>query len=196
MGWPVPSALGSRRVRQGIRLAGMLAAMVAALGAVALAADRIFTNPKPDAHLRSLFPKAAAFSPLEGSPLHFKAYAADPKSSPSPALLGYAFWTTDLVPREVGYHGPIHVLVGMDLAGVLTGAIVDYDSEPYGYFSVQPPEFGAQFIRKSVRAPFRVGEDVHAVSRATISITSATRAIRDSSRIMAKAFLNPADVKP
>lgn len=178
------------------RTCGTVAGLLVALAAVALAADRIFTNPKPDGHLRALFPKAAAFSALSGTPMHFKAYAADPKTTPNPPLLGYAFWTTDLVPNEFGYHGPIHVLVGMDLTGILTGAIVDYDSEPYGYFSVQPPEFGAQFIRKSIRAPFKVGDDVHAVSRATITISSATRAIRDSSRAMAKAFLNPADVKP
>jgi len=170
--------------------------LVVATVSVAWAADRIFTNPKPDAHLKKLFPQAVAFSPLEGTPLHFKAYAADPKTTPNPPLLGYAFWTTDLVPNEYGYHGPIHILVGMDLTGILSGAIVDYDSEPYGYFSVQPPEFSAQFVRKSVRAPFRVGGDVAAVSRATITISSATRAIRDSSRAMAKAFLNPADVKP
>lgn len=176
-------------------MSGTVAAMVVATGLAALAADRIFTNPKPQSHLRALFPKAAAFSPLEGSPLHFKAFGADPKTTPNPPVLGYAFWTTDLVPKEYGYHGPIHVLVGMDLTGILTGAIVDYDSEPYGYFSVQPPEFGTQFAGKSIRAPFRVGGDVHAVSRATITISSATRAIRDSSRAVAKAFLNPADVK-
>ena len=152
--------------------------------------------PSLEAHLRALFPKAAAFSPLEGTPLHFKAYAADPKTTPNPPLLGYVFWTTDLVPNEYGYHGPIHILVGMDLTGILTGVIVDYDSEPYGYFSVQPPEFGAQFTGKSMRAPFQVGGDVHAVSRATITISSATRAIRDSARTMAKAFLNPANLKP
>ena len=178
------------------RTVGAVGGLMMALVAVAVAADRIFTNPKPDGHLRALFPKAAGFSPLSGTPMHFKAYAADPKTTPNPPLLGYAFWTTDLVPNEFGYHGPIHVLVGMDLTGVITGAIVDYDSEPYGYFSVQPPEFGAQFIGKSVRAPFKVGTDVHAVSRATISVTSATRAIRDSARAVAKAFLNPADVKP
>ena len=61
---------------------------------------------------------------------------------------------------------------------------------------MQPAEFAAQFVGKSVRAPFKVGADVHAVSRASISINSATRAIRDSTRIMAKTFLNPADVKP
>lgn len=181
---------------QRIRTLGAVVGLMTALVMVVSARDRIFTNPKPDAHLRSLFPKAAAFSTLSGTPLHFKAYSADPKTQPDAPLLGYAFWTTDLVPQEFGYHGAIHILVGMDLTGILTGAIVDYDSEPYGYFSVQPPEFGAQFIKKSVRAPFRVGDDVHAVSRATISINSATRAIRDSSRIMAKTFLNPADVKP
>lgn len=178
------------------RTCSVVAGLLVALVAVAAAADRIFTNPKPEGHLRALFPKAAAFSALSGTPVHFKAYAADPKATPNPPLLGYAFWTTDLVPNEFGYHGPIHVLVGMDLTGVITGAIVDYDSEPYGYFSVQPPEFGAQFTGKSVRAGFKVGADVHAVSRATISVSSATRAIRDSARAMAKAFLNPADVKP
>ena len=57
----------------------------------------------------------------------------------------------------------------------------------------------AREARELAHAPysgFKVGADVHAVSRATISISSATRAIRDSSRAMAKAFLNPADVKP
>jgi NosR/NirI family nitrous oxide reductase transcriptional regulator len=178
------------------RMSGAVAALVASAAMAVIAADRIFTNPKPQAHLRALFPKAAAFSPLEGTPLHFKAYGADPKTTPNAPLLGYAFWTTDVVPAEYGYHGPIHVLVGMDLTGILSGAIVDYDSEPYGYFSVQPPEFSAQFVGKSIRQPFKVGADVHAVSRATITISSATRAIRDSSRIMAKAFLNPANLKP
>jgi hypothetical protein len=83
----------------------------------------------------------------------------------------------------------------MDRAGILTGVIVDYDAEPYGYFSVEPAEFADQFRGKSIRDPFRVGGDVHAVSRATISITSATRAIRDSARAIARQFLNPDAVK-
>lgn len=163
---------------------------------VAFAADRIFTNPRPDAHLKKLFPKAVAFSPLQGTPLHFKAYAADPKANPNAPLLGYAFWTTDVVPNERGYHAAIHFLVGLDLKGIITGVVLDYDSEPYGYFSIQPPQFVAQFTGKSVRAPFRLGEDVDAVSRATITMSSAVRAIRDSSRTMARQFLDPASVKP
>ena len=168
-----------------------LAVLLAALsGSLLLAgADRIFTNPKPDAHLKQLFPTAAAFSPLGGNPLHFTAFATDPRTDSSANTLGYAFWTTDLVPHEHGYHGPIHILVGLDPTGRLTGVVVDYDSEPYGYFSVEPEKFAAQFKGKNVRDPFRVGADVDAVSRASISISSATRAIRDSSRMIAQQLL-------
>ena len=163
--------------------------------AAVVVAQRIITNPKPDAHLKQLFPSAAAFSPLSGDPLHFIAYAADPKANPSAQPIGYAFWTTDLVPREAGYHGPIHLLVGLDLKGVLTGVVVDYNAEPYGYFSVEPPKFAAQFKGKTFKDPFVVGRDVDAVSRATITISSAARAVRDSSRIAAGKLLPPEVLK-
>jgi NosR/NirI family nitrous oxide reductase transcriptional regulator len=175
-----------------VKLSAVIALFFAAASSAVLLAARIITNPKPDAELKQLFPAAAAFSPLAGEPLHYEAYAVDPKTSPSPPRLGVAFWTTDMVPDEHGYHGPIHILVGLDLKGTITGAIVDYDSEPYGYFSVEPPKFGAQFKGKTVRDPFVVGRDVDAVSRASISIASATRAIRDGSRIVASKLLSEA----
>jgi transcriptional regulator of nitric oxide reductase len=169
-----------------------VAAIVLALSCAvvaAAAADRIYTTPNPAAELKRLFPNAAAFSALTGEPLHFTAYGADPKTAPSAPTLGVAFWTTDLVPQEHGYHGPIHILVGMDMTGTLTGVVVTYDSEPYGYFSVEPPKFAMQFKGKKVTDPFRVGGDVDAVSRASISIGSAARAIRDSARMVAKQLL-------
>jgi transcriptional regulator of nitric oxide reductase len=170
------------------KAAAIVLGLVAA-GAIVLAADRIFTLADPSAELKRLFPAAVAFSPLGGQPLHFKAYAADPKANPSAAPIGIAFWTTDLVPQEHGYHGPIHMLVGMDMTGVLTGVMVTYNSEPYGYFSVEPPKFAMQFKGKKISDPFRVGGDVDVVSRASISISSATRAIRDSARMVAKQLL-------
>ena len=163
--------------------------------ALALAADRIYTNPNPADALRKLFPDAAMFSSLEGTPLHFTAYREDVKKNPNAQVLGYAFWVTDLSPKEFGYHGPIHTLVGMDLAGILRGVVVDFDSEPYGYFSVETPQFAAQFKGKSIRDRFVVGADVDAISRASISTASATRGIRDASRAMARAFLSPDAVK-
>ncbi len=150
---------------------------------------RTYVDPHPELELSRLFPTAVAFSPSGRIPPHVTAYKTDPKANPAAPAIGYAFWTTDLVPNERGYHGPIKILVGMDTAGVLTGVVVDSDTEPYGYFSVEPAQFAAQFKGKSIRDAFRVGVDIDAVSRASLSIGSATRAIRDSSRIVAQALV-------
>jgi hypothetical protein len=56
---------------------------------------------------------------------------------------------------------------------------------------VEPPEFAAQFRGKSVFDRFVVGADIDAISRASISVKSGTRAIRDSVRAAARAFLRP-----
>ena len=101
-----------------------------------------------------------------------------------------------MVPQEFGYHGPIHFLVGMDTRGVIQSVVMDYNSEPYGYFSVDPPKFVEQFKNKSIRDPFQVGNDIAAVSRASITMNHAARALRDASRTMAKTFLTPDQIKP
>ena len=50
-----------------------------------------------------------------------------------------------------------------------------------------------QFKGKNIRDPFKVGEDIDAISRATITVTSASRAVRNSSRRIARALLTPPD---
>ncbi len=140
--------------------------------------------------LKQLFPSATAFSPKESQPPHFKAYLTD-SISRRQKLEGFAFWTTDLEPLERGYDGPIKILVGMDTKGILTGIIVTEHHEPYGNFSIELPQFAMQFKGKNIRDPFRVGADIDAVSRASISIASATRAIRNSARRMARQFPLP-----
>jgi NosR/NirI family nitrous oxide reductase transcriptional regulator len=140
--------------------------------------------------LKQLFPSATAFSPKESQPPHFRAYQTDPISRLQ-KLEGFAFWTTDLEPLERGYDGPIKILVGMDTKGILTGIIVADHHEPYGNFSIDLPQFAVQFKGKHIRDPFKVGADIDAVSRASISIASATRAIRNSARRMARQFPLP-----
>jgi len=135
-----------------------------------------------DARLKQLFPSATAFSPKGGDPPHVKAYTGE-------TLLGYAFWTTEILPLERGYGGPIAILVGLDAKGTLTGVVVGEHHEPYGDFSIDRAAFAAQFKGKDVREPFRLGEDVDAVSRATITMSSAVRTIRNSARRMARQFL-------
>jgi transcriptional regulator of nitric oxide reductase len=181
-----------------LKRSGVAILLLSTASFVTLAAqtNRIFTNPRPEPHFKTLFPSAVAFSSFGGTPLHYKAYAVDPKVNPSAPPIGYIFWTTDLVPQERGYHGPIHLLLGLDAHGVITGAVMDYNSEPYGYFSVDPPKFVDQLKGKNVRDPFRIGGDIAAVSRASITMNSAARAVRDATRGVAKAFLTPDQIKP
>jgi electron transport complex protein RnfG len=140
-----------------------------------------------EAQLKRVFPAATAFSPKQTRPLpHYVAYAGSPGSQ---TVAGYVFWTTELEPLERGYDGPIKMLVGLDTSGHLTGVLVTEHHEPYGYFSVDLPEFAQQFKGKDIRDPFKVGADVAAVSRASISINSSARAIRNGSRRLARALL-------
>lgn len=169
-----------------------LRALVLCLVGSAVVQSQSADDALPRTHLETLFPDAAGFSAKEGSPPHFKAFGGATGGG-EPQLLGLAFWTTELEPLERAYDGPIKMLVGMDTSGVLTGIVVVEHREPYGYFSVDLPEFPAQFVGKSVRDRFRVGEDIDAITRATVTVTSASRAVRNSARRIARAHLAPPD---
>jgi transcriptional regulator of nitric oxide reductase len=155
-----------------------------------------FIDPMPTARLKQLFPSAVAFTPRgDRDPLYVTAYAADPSKAPAARPIGWAFWTTDLVPEQLGYHGHIHMLIGMNPQGRLTGVIMDRNTEPYGDISINLPEFPLQFRGKSIRDKFEVGQDVDVTSRATISVRAAAREIRDSARMVARAVLKPEDLR-
>lgn len=155
-------------------------------GAIAVGQTQSTIDPKLQGQLKQLFPVTAAFSPKVLDPPHYKVFAPGPQD-----VAGLAFWTTEIEPLERGYDGPIKILVGMDTKGILTGVLVAQHNEPYGDFSVDTPQFAAQFKGKNIRDPFRVGADIDAVSRATITVTSAARAIRISARRMATRLLTP-----
>lgn len=168
-----------------MRIATLVIAIVLLLvkGATAQAPN----DPELLGQLKRLFPNAATFSAKTGSPAVYRAYGAAGESE----LLGLAYWTTELEPLERGFDGPIKMLVGLNTAGEITGVIVTDHREPYGYFSVDIPEWPKQFENKSIRDPFKVGQDVDAITRATITVTSASRAIRNASRKVARAHLAP-----
>ena len=174
-------------MRQSLHRTLALSALLAAAGT--FVAGQAGVDQKQLARLKQLFPSAATFSPKEGEPAHFTAYA--PGGSGNQGVLGYAFWTTEVVPLERGYGGPIVMLVGINLKGLLTGVIVAEHHEPYGDFSVDRAEFAEQFKGKNIRDSFKVGADIDAVSRATISVTSASRSVRNSARRIARQLLAP-----
>jgi NosR/NirI family nitrous oxide reductase transcriptional regulator len=157
-------------------------AVAFALIAVAVLTAQAPMDQKLQTNLRHLFPSATSFTPKGGDPPHFKAMNGQ-------TLLGLAFWTTELQPLERAYDGPIKILVGMDTKGILTGIVVVEHHEPYGNFSVDTAGFAAQFRGKNIRDAFKVGMDVDAISRATISVTSSARSIRNSARLAARQLL-------
>jgi len=173
----------ARVVLVGAVLIGVLTVVIA--GQTHLAID-----PKLPGLVKQLFPATKGISDKAIDPPHYKIYASDPLADPD-AFTGLAFWTTEVEPIERGYDGPIKILVGMDTKGILTGIVVAQHHEPYGDFSIDPPQFAAQFVGKSIRDPFKVGVDIDAVSRATITINSAVRAIRTSARRVAVRVLVP-----
>jgi NosR/NirI family nitrous oxide reductase transcriptional regulator len=194
------STASRRKLLKLVSGAPALAARISAVGSAAVVVSLVVgtaiavhgqttLNGKLQTQLERLFPTATEFSPKQQTPPHYKAYATTPSGERT--LLGVAFWTTELEPLERGYDGPIKILVGMNMNGVLTGVVVAEHHEPYGYFSIDKKQFAVQFVDKSIRDPFTIGADVDAVSRASISIASATRAIRNSARRVARQLLLP-----
>jgi transcriptional regulator of nitric oxide reductase len=177
------------------RVLKVAVAVIAIVPAFAGAQQRIagFIEEMPTEKLKRLFPSATHFAPRKEEPLHFKVYGSDPQAGGKP--IGYAFWTTDLVPEQLGYHGHIHMLIGMDTVGKLTGVIVDWNTEPYADISIETPPFPAMFPGKSIRDKFVAGEDVEIMSRATITVRAAAREIRDAARMVARTVLSPDAVK-
>lgn len=163
-------------------------AIVAALLVGSLSITVTGQSADLQARLKQLFPAATAFSPKEGDPPHFKAYSG---TGTTRTVVGYAFWTTEVSPLERGYGGPIAMLVGLDLKGLITSVIMGEHHEPYGDFSIDRPVFAATFRNKNIRDPFKLGEDVDAVSRATITMASAVRGIRNGARRIARQYITP-----
>jgi len=139
--------------------------------------------------LQRLIPQAEYFELFEAGSRHFRAYGKS-RDGGKPELVGLAFFTTDLTPRIYAYKGRITTLVALEPTGRLIGIEVIYHYEPFGYFSIDLSRFPAQFVGKSILDPLEVGEDIDAISRATITMEAATRAIRQGARQLAREFLS------
>ena len=138
-------------------------------------------------YLQEALPEAEAFRFINHGTPHYRGYKPGPNGEET--LVGLGFFTVDFASDVRGYKGEIWMLVGMDPGGTLIDISIVYHNEPFGYFSIDPPEFIEQFRGKSVLAPMTVGQDIDAVSRATITNSAAVRSIRDSARRMAREFL-------
>ncbi len=138
--------------------------------------------------LFEVMPQAISFSQKSGSPPVIRAFS-DPEQE---QLIGLVFTTPDIPPEEVGFSGPLHLLVGMDLEGVLTGTKVLYYTESYRSFRgdfVEDAGFTQQLTNQSIADAFRLGTDIDTISRATITSWALTRGVRNAARRVAEAYL-------
>ena len=139
--------------------------------------------------LQRVVPGADRFTNRLGQPPAFEAYRTDPESGEE-ALAGYAFLTSDLPPEQRGFDGPIEVLVGIDLEGVLTGIVVTRYTESLrrsrGDF-LSEDGFQEQFRGKSSVDAFQVRRDVDGITGATITVDAMSRGIRNAAREVAAA---------
>ncbi len=136
---------------------------------------------------REVLPGVETFETEDGLYKHIRGYRSDANGDNE--LVGFVYLTQDLGARSRGYIGLIPILVGMDLRGRITGVKILKHFEPYGYRSINLPEFRAQFEGKSIFDKFAVGADIDAYSGATITTVAATKSIRHASRRMAREFL-------
>lgn len=134
--------------------------------------------------VRALFPAADRFGEPEGTPPAAPVYAGN-------QLIGYAFLTGDMV-RIPAYSGrPINVLVGIDLAGRITGARIVQHEEPIlaaGISEERLAQFVDQYRGKPADGRIVVGGQrpgyatIDAISGATITVmvinATITRAVR------------------
>lgn len=105
-------------------------------------------------------------------------FAGYGEQSGSAQLIGYAG-----VSEAVGYAGPIQLLVGVNPAGEILGVEVVEHRETPGFFRLLPDnDYFHQFLGLSYADPLMPGQDVDAVSGATISSEAVAKAIRDETR--------------
>src|SRR5262245_36331840 len=69
-------------------------ALTCVLGTAVVVSGQSALDAKTQSQLKTLFPQATGFSPRSGDLPVFKAYSGDPKAA-SPAIAGYAFYTTE-----------------------------------------------------------------------------------------------------
>ena len=143
--------------------------------------------------IQSVMPAADSFSAKAGLPPVYTAYGTGADGSPG-SVIGYVYLTANVPPFQYGYSSRIDVLVGMDLAGRLTGMhVVNYReslTSSHGDF-LRGPGLQEQVVGKHIGESFQVGRDLDGVSGASISARAMFRGVRNSARRVALAHLQP-----
>ncbi len=187
---------GARRRRVAVRVPYHAMSLVASLLVLALlshVAGEAHAAVKLSSALTKvepteLVPGADRFGPVEGAPPRAQALEGS-------SLRGYVFLNTD-VAGAVGYSGkPIHLLIGLDTEGTITGAVLHKHHEPIVLIGI--PErriksFIADYVGRNVREFLEERDasdrSLDIIAGATVTILVIDDAIRRSALRMARAL--------
>src|SRR5690554_812143 len=168
-----------------------LALIVLLLTCAPLTAQTPFSSEVDESLLHEVMSQAERFSAKGGEPPVFTAWGPADSDGTS-EIIGYVFQSSDMPPEEIGFSGPIDVLVAMDMDATIVAVKVLNYYESFvssrGDF-LSSRGFQEQFRRKPLSDGFRVGRDVDGVSRATISSWAMSRSVYNAARQVAAAYL-------
>lgn len=89
-----------------------------------------------------------------------------------------------------GYSGNVKVMVGVDPAGEILGVkVLDQTETPGFYARIEKSDLTANFAGMQVTSPFKLGDDVDGVTRATVTSHAITEAVRKASYTLAEQQL-------
>lgn len=136
-------------------------------------------TPAPDC--KNVLPEAELCKPLGGDTFEGVVQNDDRTET----VVGWAS-----ISEAPGYAGPIRVMVGINPAGDVLGIFVISHTETPNYFDkVENAGLLQDYAGLQADSPFRLGEDVEAVSRATITSRAISEAVREASYSVAEAQL-------
>jgi sulfite exporter TauE/SafE len=145
-----------------------------------------------EADLRAVMPGADRFVAVPASRC-FEAYRGDAGEK-----VGACFVTSQVAPAaSAGYGGPLPALVGLSADGTITGVkLLPHRETPAYVARLEDPATLARFRGRKVTDPLRVGEDVDAVTAATVSAEALAGGIREAGRTIAAERFGIAAAEP
>lgn len=140
--------------------------------------------------VQQFFPQADSVSELEGKPLSAQVYT-------NKKVIGYVFYTDDVV-KIPAYSGkPIRTLVGFDVSGKIVGLKIVHHEEPIlvvGISDSDLQKFIDQYLNKYVNDKIKIGgrerdgyKSIDAISGATITVMVLNATVNQSIRKVAQA---------
>jgi len=136
---------------------------------------------------KTILPQADYFRLLDPAKKIYAGYCQTPYSSMTPPC-GFVYNSKNIVPAIQGYAGPIELLIGLGPDGIIQNVRCLSHAETSTY--VEPLDrFLKQFSGRSRQDKIEPGQDIDAISGATITSNAIARIARESLAIVTAEVL-------